>query len=144
MVVVLFRGDGVHVCGRDLLSQLLLQGPSTSAYKREHGQLQPLLLLLLLLPPLLHFRVMNSHTLTLNVFTFAHATNVIHPFVFLQVGLIQFCLSAPKTDMENNVVVSDYAAMDRILREERKYILGLCKKVSGRAPQRSTLDNLCT
>lgn len=47
----------------------------------------------------------------------------------LQVGLIQFCLSAPKTDMENNVVVSDYAAMDRILREERKYILGLCKKV---------------
>lgn len=31
--------------------------------------------------------------------------------------------------MENNVVVSDYAAMDRILREERKYILGLCKKV---------------
>ena len=44
-------------------------------------------------------------------------------------GLIQFCLSAPKTDMENNVVVSDYAAMDRILREERKYILGLCKKV---------------
>lgn len=47
----------------------------------------------------------------------------------LQIGLIQFCLSAPKTDMENNVVVSDYAAMDRILREERKYILGLCKKV---------------
>eukprot|EP00953_Heterococcus_sp_UTEX-ZZ885_P022171 12287-Heterococcus_DN1.PRE.12 len=37
-----------------------------------------------------------------------------------KIGLIQFCLSAPKTDMENNVVVSDYAAMDRILREERK------------------------
>lgn len=49
----------------------------------------------------------------------------------VQIGLIQFCLSAPKTDMENNVVVSDYAAMDRILREERKYILGLCKKVNG-------------
>jgi len=46
-----------------------------------------------------------------------------------KVALIQFCLSAPKTDMENNVVVSDYAAMDRILREERKYILNLCKKV---------------
>lgn len=46
-----------------------------------------------------------------------------------KIGLIQFCLSAPKTDMENNVVVSDYAAMDRILREERKYILGLCKKI---------------
>jgi len=46
-----------------------------------------------------------------------------------KIALIQFCLSAPKTDMENNVVVSDYAAMDRILREERKYILDLCKKI---------------
>eukprot|EP00527_Entomoneis_sp_CCMP2396_P009886 CAMPEP_0198138858 /NCGR_PEP_ID=MMETSP1443-20131203/2242_1 /TAXON_ID=186043 /ORGANISM="Entomoneis sp., Strain CCMP2396" /LENGTH=527 /DNA_ID=CAMNT_0043800801 /DNA_START=34 /DNA_END=1614 /DNA_ORIENTATION=+ len=41
--------------------------------------------------------------------------------------LIQYCLSAPKTDMDNNVVVQDYAAMDRILREERKYILNQCK-----------------
>ena len=46
-----------------------------------------------------------------------------------KIALIQFCLSAPKTDMENNVVVSDYAAMDRILREERKYILNMCKKI---------------
>ena len=46
-----------------------------------------------------------------------------------KIGLIQFCLSAPKTDMENNVVVSDYAAMDRILREERKHVLGICKKI---------------
>lgn len=41
--------------------------------------------------------------------------------------LIQFCLSAPKTDMDNTVIVQDYAAMDRILREERKYILEQCK-----------------
>lgn len=27
------------------------------------------------------------------------------------------------------MVVSDYAAMDRILREERKHILGICKKI---------------
>jgi len=46
-----------------------------------------------------------------------------------KVALIQFCLSAPKTDMDNNIVVSDYAAMDRILRDERKFLLGLCKKV---------------
>ena len=46
-----------------------------------------------------------------------------------KVGLCQFWLSAPKTDVENNVVVSDYAAMDRILREERKFILQLCKKI---------------
>lgn len=46
-----------------------------------------------------------------------------------KVALIQFCLSAPKTDMENNIVVSDYTMMDRLLREERKYISGLCKKI---------------
>lgn len=33
--------------------------------------------------------------------------------------------------MENNVVVHDYTAMDRILKEERKYILELVKKISG-------------
>jgi len=46
-----------------------------------------------------------------------------------KIGLVQFCLSAPKTDIENNVIVSDYQAMDRILKEERKYVLDLCKKV---------------
>ena len=40
-----------------------------------------------------------------------------------KIGLIQFCLSAPKTDIEQNIVVSDYSQMDRILKEERKYIL---------------------
>ena len=46
-----------------------------------------------------------------------------------KIGLIQFCLSAPKTDLENNVVVTDYTAMDRILKEERKYIVNLVKKI---------------
>jgi len=47
-----------------------------------------------------------------------------------KIGLIQFQLSAPKTDIEQNVVVSDYSQMDRILKEERKYILDMCKKIS--------------
>jgi T-complex protein 1 subunit delta len=46
-----------------------------------------------------------------------------------KVALIQFCISPPKTDMENSVVVSDYAQMDRILKEERNYIIGLIKKI---------------
>merc|ERR1711957_249671 len=46
-----------------------------------------------------------------------------------KIGIIQFCLSAPKTDLENNVVVTDYTAMDRILKEERKYIVNLVKKI---------------
>ena len=29
-----------------------------------------------------------------------------------KIALLQYCLSAPKTDLDNNVVVSDYAAMD--------------------------------
>lgn len=31
--------------------------------------------------------------------------------------------------MENNVIVSDYTQMDRVLREERQYILDICKKI---------------
>lgn len=46
-----------------------------------------------------------------------------------KIGLIQFCLSPPKTDMENNIVVSDYSQMDRVLREERAYILNLVKQI---------------
>lgn len=30
-----------------------------------------------------------------------------------KIGFIQFCVSPPKTDMDHNVIVSDYAAMDR-------------------------------
>ena len=30
-----------------------------------------------------------------------------------KVALIQFCISPPKTDLENNVVISDYTQMDR-------------------------------
>ncbi|KAL5463408.1 hypothetical protein EMCRGX_G032301 [Ephydatia muelleri] len=46
-----------------------------------------------------------------------------------KIGLIQFCISPPKTDMENQVIVSDYSQMDRILREEKQYILDICKKI---------------
>lgn len=46
-----------------------------------------------------------------------------------KIGLIQFCISPPKTDMDNNVIVKDYTQMDRILREERKYILDITKKI---------------
>ncbi|XP_018020687.1 T-complex protein 1 subunit delta [Hyalella azteca] len=46
-----------------------------------------------------------------------------------KIGLIQFCISPPKTDMDNTVIVRDYAAMDRILREERQYILNITKKI---------------
>jgi T-complex protein 1 subunit delta len=46
-----------------------------------------------------------------------------------KVGLIQFCISPPKTDMDNQVIVSDYTQMDRILKEERNYILNIVKQI---------------
>jgi hypothetical protein len=30
-----------------------------------------------------------------------------------KIALLQFCISPPKTDLENNVIISDYAQMDR-------------------------------
>jgi len=30
-----------------------------------------------------------------------------------KIALVQFCISPPKTDLENNVIISDYAQMDR-------------------------------
>jgi len=46
-----------------------------------------------------------------------------------KIGLIQFPLSAPKSDMDSNICVSDYTAIDRLLKEERKHIVELVKKV---------------
>lgn len=46
-----------------------------------------------------------------------------------KIGLIQFCISPPKTDMDNSVIVSDYSQMDRVLREERQYILNIVKQI---------------
>ncbi|KAJ1734484.1 T-complex protein 1 subunit delta [Coemansia biformis] len=46
-----------------------------------------------------------------------------------KIGLIQFQLSPPKPDMDNQVVVNDYRQMDRILKEERNYLLNMVKKI---------------
>lgn len=46
-----------------------------------------------------------------------------------KIGLVQFQLSPPKPDMENNIVVNDYRQMDKILKEERAYILNICKQI---------------
>ncbi|ORY03380.1 putative t-complex protein 1 delta subunit (tcp-1-delta) [Basidiobolus meristosporus CBS 931.73] len=46
-----------------------------------------------------------------------------------KIGLIQFQLSPPKPDMENQIIVNDYRQMDKILKEERQYLLNMCKKI---------------
>ena len=52
----------------------------------------------------------------------AHAAGGPTKVANAKIGLIQFCLSAPKTNMDNQVLVSDYTQMDRVLKEEREYI----------------------
>lgn len=47
-----------------------------------------------------------------------------------RIALIQFQLSAPKPDMDNQIVVNDYRQMDKILKEERQYILNICKRIA--------------
>ncbi|KAM7279959.1 hypothetical protein ACFE04_007093 [Oxalis oulophora] len=46
-----------------------------------------------------------------------------------KIAVIQFQISPPKTDIEQSIVVSDYTQMDRILKEERNYILDMIKKI---------------
>lgn len=46
-----------------------------------------------------------------------------------RIALVQFQLSPPKPDMDNQIVVNDYRQMDKILKEERQYLLDMCKKI---------------
>ncbi|KPM38981.1 T-complex protein 1 subunit delta [Neonectria ditissima] len=46
-----------------------------------------------------------------------------------KIGLIQFQLSPPKPDMENTIQVNDYRQMDKIVKEERLYLLNMAKKI---------------
>ena len=65
------------------------------------------------------------------VFTKPSDTSVlgVNRVVNAKIGIAQFHLSAPKTDIDNKVIINDYTQMDRLLREERKYILEMCKKI---------------
>ncbi|KAI1922648.1 T-complex protein 1 subunit delta [Ophidiomyces ophidiicola] len=47
-----------------------------------------------------------------------------------RIALIQFQLSPPKPDMENQIVVNDYRQMDKILKEERTYLLNMVRKIA--------------
>ncbi|KAH3680947.1 hypothetical protein WICMUC_000090 [Wickerhamomyces mucosus] len=71
-------------------------------------------------------QLVNGVVLTQNVVKSAGGPTRIEK---ARIGLIQFQLSPPKPDMENNVVVNDYRQMDKILKEERAYLLNICKKI---------------
>lgn len=52
-------------------------------------------------------------------------TRVVKP----KIAVLQFVLSSPKTDVESQVAVSDYNQIDKILKEERTYMLNLVKQI---------------
>ncbi|KAI8456283.1 chaperonin Cpn60/TCP-1 family [Phakopsora pachyrhizi] len=47
-----------------------------------------------------------------------------------KIGLIQFQLSAPKPDMDCQINVNDYRQLDKIFKEERMYLMELCKTIA--------------
>jgi len=47
-----------------------------------------------------------------------------------KIGLIQFQLSSPKTDTDSNVLVTNNEQIDRLAREEKRYILKMVKKIA--------------
>jgi T-complex protein 1 subunit delta len=47
-----------------------------------------------------------------------------------KIAFIQFCISPPKTDMDQSLVVSNDAAMDRVIEQEKKYILKIVRKIA--------------
>ncbi|AFN82518.1 T complex protein 1 delta subunit [Encephalitozoon romaleae SJ-2008] len=47
----------------------------------------------------------------------------------VKLGVIQFCLSAPKTNMDSKILINDSALMEKLIQEERRYILEMCKKI---------------
>lgn len=46
-----------------------------------------------------------------------------------KICLAQFHISAPKTDIDSSLTISDYSQMDRLLKDERKYILQMVKTI---------------
>ena len=46
-----------------------------------------------------------------------------------KIGLIQFCISHPKTDMDSTLEIQEYSQMDRVLKEERAHIVKMVKQI---------------
>jgi T-complex protein 1 subunit delta len=47
----------------------------------------------------------------------------------VKMAIVQFCLSAPKTNMESKILIDDPGLMDKIVQDERRYLLDICKKI---------------
>ncbi|MDP2437555.1 MAG: T-complex protein 1 subunit delta, partial [archaeon] len=59
----------------------------------------------------------------------SHAAGAPTKITNAKIALLQFQLSPPKPNIDHNVVISDYTQMDRVFKEERKYILNLVRVI---------------
>lgn len=43
--------------------------------------------------------------------------------------ILQFGLSAPKTNIESKIIINDYSLMEKFVKEEREYVISMIKKI---------------
>lgn len=43
--------------------------------------------------------------------------------------VLQFCISAPKTNMDSKVLINDYQLMEQFVKDEREYVINIIKKI---------------
>lgn len=43
--------------------------------------------------------------------------------------VLQFCISAPKTNLDSKIVINDYSLMEKFVKEEREYVINIIKKI---------------
>lgn len=51
------------------------------------------------------------------------------PLKKVKMAVVQFCLSAPKTNMDSKILIGDASLMEKVIQDERRYILEMCKKI---------------
>ncbi|KAM0686937.1 T-complex protein 1 subunit delta [Conglomerata obtusa] len=47
----------------------------------------------------------------------------------VKLAVLQFCISPPKTNIDSKININDTKLMEKIIKEEREYLLDICKKV---------------
>ena len=63
----------------------------------------------------MYYKVFIEHTNSFNMLDIYSCTGSgVRRIEKAKVAVIQFCLSAPKTDMDNSVVLQDYTQMDKV------------------------------
>lgn len=43
--------------------------------------------------------------------------------------LLQFCISAPKPNLDSKIIINDYTLMEKFVKEEREYVIDIIKKI---------------